>query len=85
MPGQELLAVPAGEELCHLGRDEPGELRPLPLDRLHQARIPNRDCRLVGERLDERDVLIGERLRFMAGKNDDADEVVLDHDRNADH
>jgi hypothetical protein len=58
MAGQELLAVPAGEELCHLRGDEPGELRPLPLDRLDQARIRNRDRRLVGEGLDERDVLV---------------------------
>jgi hypothetical protein len=84
VPGQELLADPAGDELCHLRRDEPGELRALPLDRLDQARIRNRDRRLVGEGLHERDVLVRERLRFTAGENDAADEVVLDHHRNRD-
>ena len=84
MAGQELLAVPAGDELCHLRRDEPGELRALPLDRLDQARIRNGDRRLVGEGLDQRDVLVAERLRFAADENDDADEVVLDHDRDRD-
>jgi hypothetical protein len=38
--------------------------------------------RLVGGRLDERDVLVGERLR-RAHQDDDADQVVLDHDRDA--
>jgi hypothetical protein len=34
--------------------------------------------------LDERDVLVGEGLQFTANENDDADEVVLDHDRDRD-
>jgi hypothetical protein len=49
VPGQELLAVPVGDELCHLRGDEPGELRAVPLDGLEQARIRNRDRRLVGK------------------------------------
>ena len=42
-------------------------------------------ARLVSERLHERDVLVGERLRFATRENDDPDEVVLNHDRDADH
>ena len=85
VPGQELLAVVAGDELGHLRRDEPGQLRALPLDRIDQARVRDRDRRLVGEGLDERDVVVGERLRFTADEDDDADQVVLDHDRHAEH
>jgi hypothetical protein len=36
---------------------------------------------LVGEGLDERDVFLGEPLRFAVDENDDADEVVLNRDR----
>ena len=53
VPGEELLAVSAGDELCHLRRDEPSQLRALPLDRVEQARVGDRDGRLVGEGLDE--------------------------------
>jgi hypothetical protein len=56
----------------------------LPLDRVHQARVGDRDRGLVGECLDQRYVLVGERLRLTARDHDDADEVVLDHDRDAD-
>ena len=59
--GEQLLAFLAGDELCHLRREEAGELGSLSLDRVEQARVRDRDRGLVGERLDECDVLVGER------------------------
>jgi hypothetical protein len=74
----------SAEAALPVAGDEPGELRALPFDGLEQARIRRRDRRLVGKGLDERDVLVGEGLQFTANENDDADEVVLDHDRDRD-
>src|SRR5215211_8250955 len=82
---QELLAVPARDQLGHLGREEAGELSPLPLDGLEQARVRERDRGLVGEGLEELDVLLGECLRLAAHDDDGADELVLDHHRHAEH
>ena len=84
MSRQELLAVPAGNELCNLRGDEASELRALPLDRFDKAGVRDRDRRLVSEGLDERDVFVGEGLWFTAHEDDDADELVLDHDRDPD-
>ena len=53
VPGQESFTFIARDQLCNLRRDEASELRPLPLDRLHQARVRDRDRGLVGEGLDE--------------------------------
>jgi len=82
MAGQELLAVVARDERCNLGRNESGELRPLLLDRFEEARVRDRDRGLVGERLGEGDVLGAERPLLVAVEDDDADQVVLDDDRN---
>jgi hypothetical protein len=40
---------------------------------------------LVGEGLNKRDVVVGERLRLTAHDDDHADQVVLDHDRDPEH
>jgi hypothetical protein len=45
----------------------------------------DRDRRLIGEGLDERDVVGGERLRFATHENDDADEIVFDQNRDTEH
>jgi hypothetical protein len=67
VPGQQLLALCARDQLRDLRRDEAGELGPLALDRVEQARVRDRDRGLIGERLDERDVLVG--TPSMARKN----------------
>ena len=56
----------------------------MPLDRFDEARVRDGDGRLVGEGLDESDVLVGERLRLTADENDDADQIVLDNDWDSD-
>jgi hypothetical protein len=35
--------------------------------------------------LDERDVVVGERLGFTAHEDDDPDQLVFDHDRHSEH
>jgi hypothetical protein len=83
--GQQPFAVLARDELRDLGRDEARELRALALDRLDQTRVRQCDRRLVGERLDERDVIVRERVLLTTHHDDDTDEVVLDHDRHPEH
>jgi hypothetical protein len=74
---KKLLASVARDELRHLRREETRELRPLALDCLEQSGIGDRDRRLVRERLHELNVLLGERLRDIAGDRHDADQVVV--------
>ena len=85
MAGEKPLAVCARDELGHLRREEACQLRALPFHGFEQAGVRDRDRRLVGERLDERDLLLGERLRLCTRHADHADQVVLEHDRHAQH
>ena len=57
---EQLLSVVRGDQLGDLRRDEPGKLRALPLDRLECPRVRDRDRGLVGECLDELDMVIRE-------------------------
>jgi hypothetical protein len=82
MAGQDLPAVLARDELSDLGRNEAGELGALPLDRFEEPRVRDRDRGLVGERLGEGDVLVAEGALLAPVEDDDADQFVLDDDRN---
>jgi hypothetical protein len=74
---------PSFEEMSgDLRRDEAGQLRPLPLDGSDQLRVRDRDRRLVGERLDELDLLVGESSRNVAADHDCPDQVLVQNDRN---
>ena len=64
--GEKLLARVGGDELGNLRREEARQLRPLPLDGVDQPRVRDRDRRLIGERLHQLDLLVGERLRNVA-------------------
>ena len=66
--GEQLLSLVGGDELGHLRGDEPGQLATLALDGVEQAGILDRDCGLVGEGLDQLDLLIGERRGFAADR-----------------
>src|SRR5262249_27981490 len=80
---EKALAALARNQLRHLRGQEPGKLRALPLDRFEQAGVRERDRRLVGEGLQERDVGIAERSRLAAHEDDDADQILIDLDRHA--
>jgi hypothetical protein len=66
MAGEQPLALLRREQLRDRRRNEPGEFRPLPLDRLEQARVRDRDRGLIGKGLDELDVVVGEETRGVA-------------------
>ncbi len=85
MSSEELLAVFAGDELRDLRRDESRQLGALPLDRVEQARVRDRDRRLVGEGLHERDVLVAETLWRLAHHQRHPDQLVLDDHGHAEH
>ena len=68
MAGEHLLAFLRGDELGDLRRHEAGELRSLPLDRLHQARIGDRDRGLVGKGPQELDLVVGKGLGGASGR-----------------
>ncbi len=55
----------------------------LPLDCLQQARVPDRDRRLVGEGLDELHVVVREREANVADDADRADQVAVEDDRDS--
>src|SRR5262245_47841801 len=73
--GKKLLSVVRGEQAGDLWRDESRELGALPLDRLKGPRIGDRDRRLVGECLDELDVVISEEARTVATESDRTDQL----------
>ena len=52
------------------------------LDRVDQPRVRDRNRRLVGKRLDEVDDLLAERLSLPADDPEDADDIVVQEDRN---
>jgi hypothetical protein len=80
-----VLPVVAREEVGHLRRDEASELRPLPFDRLEQRALVSAIAGLVGERLEERNVLVGETRRLASHDDHDTDQIFLDHHRHAEH
>ena len=80
---EQLLALLRGDERGHLRREEAGQLGPLPLHGVEQPRVGDRDGRLVGERRDELDLPVDERPRDAPADADDADECVVQEDRNA--
>ena len=57
----------------------------MPLDRLEQARVRDRERCLIGEGLDQPDVFLGERPPLHPGENDHADQMGFEHDRDAQH
>src|SRR5215468_5003849 len=59
------LVAHAGEEL-RFALARLRQLAALVLDFIEQPYILDRDCRLVGERLDERDLLVSERFEFQS-------------------
>jgi hypothetical protein len=65
--------------------DEARELGSLPLYRVQEPRIRERDRRLVGERRDEADRVVAERPRSSARHRHDADQVFTDEDRHTEH
>ena len=82
------------EHRLHVGRrarDDPQDLgsRCLALERflrfVKQAHVLDRDHRLVGEGLKQRDLLFGERPVFLAPDHDDADRRVLAQERHREH
>ena len=81
MSGQKTLAVLAGDEFRDLRRDESRQLGPLPLDRVDQTRVCERNRGLIGEGLNQRNVLCGERLRLPPYEHDDADQILVHLDR----
>ena len=80
MTSEHLLAVLRGDELRDLGRDKPRKFSPLTLDGVEEARVGNCDCGLVGEGLEQLDLILGEGLCFVPNDGQDADEVALDQD-----
>ena len=50
-----------------------------------ETRVRQRDSRLVSECLDERDVLVAERLRLRTHDENDTEQVFLDEDRNPEY
>ena len=74
-----------GDQVRDLRRHEARELRALALDCVEEPGVGERDGGLVGEGLNEGDVVVGERPRLTAHKDDDANQVVLDEDRDAEH
>jgi hypothetical protein len=82
--GEQPFALLGGDELGDLGREEARELLPLTLDGVEQPRVRDRDCRLVGERRDELDLPVDERTRGAPADADDADERVVQEDRDTD-
>jgi len=85
VPRQEPFTGFGRHEVCNLRRDEPKQRRTLPFHRFEEAGVRERDRGLVGEGLNERDVIIGERLGLATHDNDHADQVILDHDRHSEH
>jgi hypothetical protein len=85
MPGQEPFALVARNQVCHLPREEARELRPLPLNRLDETRVRERDRGLVGKRLHERGVIVRKRPWLATHDDDNPDELVLEHDRHPEH
>ena len=85
VPRQEPFPLFARDQVRHLRGDEARELRTLPFDCLDQARVCQRDRSLVGERLNERDVTVRERLRLTTHHDDHTDEIVFKHDRHSEH
>jgi hypothetical protein len=63
MSGQQLFPLGRRDEVGDGLRDETRQLGPLALDGVEKPGVCDRDRRLVGERLDELDLLVGERLR----------------------
>ena len=82
--GQHRLAVGARHELRDLGREEPGELAPLALDRLEQPGVRDPDRGLLGEAGRERRLAVGERADLVAGQGEDAADRAVLLDRHAD-
>jgi hypothetical protein len=67
---QQPFAVFARDQVCDLGRDEARELRALALDCVEEPGVGQGDGRLVGEGLNERDVVVRERLRLAAHQDE---------------
>ena len=55
------------------------------LDALEQPHVLDRDRRLVGERRDQLDLLVGERPHLRTGQDQDADRDALAQHRNAEN
>jgi hypothetical protein len=83
MAGQQLLALGRGDEIRNGLRDEARQLGPLALDGVEQPCVRDRDRRLVGERLDELDLFVGERPCLEPGDPDHADELLVEERRDA--
>ena len=81
--GQQLFALLRRDELGDGRRDEAGQLRALPLDGVDQPRVGDRYGRLIGECPDELDVVVGEWSHVAAGDPDDPDQLLVQHDWNA--
>ena len=60
-----------------------GELLRSRLHLVEQPHVLDRDHRLVGEGLDQLDLLVGERLRHRSCHDDHADEISLPQQRHA--
>ena len=81
MSREQLFALLRGDELGDLRREEARELGALSLHGVEQARVRDRDGCLVRERLDELDLLVGERPRDVPADADDPDELVIEDHR----
>ena len=73
-----------GEEL-RLVLARLGKLAALVLDFVEQPHVLDRDHGLVGEGLDQLDLLLGEHPHVLAGQGEDADGNAFAHQRNAQH
>ena len=65
-----------------LGRYEPGQLGPLPLDRPHQSGVLDRDGDLLRECRHQRDLGLGIGAELAATETDDADDIGVLEDGN---
>jgi|tagenome__1003787_1003787.scaffolds.fasta_scaffold18312212_2 hypothetical protein len=83
MSGQQLFPLGRRDEVGDGLRDETRQLGPLALDGVEKPGVCDRDRRLVGERLDELDLLVGERLRLETGDPDHADQLLVEQSRDA--
>ena len=66
------------------GRQESGELGSLALHGLDEAGVRDGDRSLIGERLHQIDLLVGERPGHVPARAEHADQLLVEHDRDAD-
>ena len=83
MTGQQCLAVRARDERPDLGREEPGQLRPLAVDRPEQAGVLDPDPGLLGEGRHEQDLTRREGPDLRPGEAQRAEDPAVLQDRDA--